>query len=89
MLWMVLLRYEQASAQVRGLKKEAGKLSSAAKVESRTAGEALKDIANMERSVPPSLKVVPRHLVTGPNRSPAPSFSPCCCPVMLRRGRKT
>lgn len=48
--------YEQASAQVRGLKKEAGKLSSAAKEESRTAGEALKDIANMERSVPPSLK---------------------------------
>lgn len=86
---MVLLRYDQASAKVRGLEKEAGKLSSAAKEESRTAGEALKDIAKMERSIPLTLKVEPRNLVTVTNCSPAPSFSPCCCPVTLRKGQKT
>lgn len=59
--WAVLLRYEQASAQVRGLERQAGRLSSAAREESKMADSMLKDIANMERSVPPSLKVVVPH----------------------------
>lgn len=58
---MVLLRYKQASAKVKGLQKEAGKLSSAAKEESKTAADALKDIANLEREIPSSSKVAPRH----------------------------
>lgn len=48
--------YKQSSAKVKGLEKEAGKMSNAAKEESRTAGEAHKALADMERSVPPSLK---------------------------------
>lgn len=59
--WAVLLRYKQASAQVRGLEREAGRLSSAAREESKMADSMLKDIGNMERSVPPSLKVVVPH----------------------------
>lgn len=88
-LWVVLLRYKQASAQVKGLQKEAGKLSSAAKEESKTAADALKDIANLEREIPSSLKVALRHIVTGLNRPPSPSFTPCCSPFMPRRGRRT
>lgn len=84
-LWVVLLRYKQASAKVKGLQKEAGKLSSAAKEESKTAADALKDIANLEREIPSSLEVMPRHIVT---RS-SPSLTPCCCPLMPRRGRRT
>lgn len=59
--WAVLLRYEQASAQVRGLERQAGRLSSAAREESKMADSMLKDISNMERSVPLSLKVVVPH----------------------------
>lgn len=59
--WAVLLRYEQASAKVRGLERQAGRLSSAAREESKMADSMLKDIGNMERSVPPSLKVVVPH----------------------------
>lgn len=59
--WAVLLRYEQASAKVRGLEEQAGHLSSAARKESKMADSMLKDIGDMERSVPPSLKVVVPH----------------------------
>lgn len=85
---MVLLRYKQASAQVKGLQKEAGKLSSAAKEESKTAADALKDIANLEREIPSSVKVATRHS----HRTEAPSipqFTPCCCPLIPRQGRRT
>lgn len=85
---MILLRYDQASAKVSSLEKKAGKLSSVAKEESRTAEDALKDISNMERAIPPSLKVVPSNLVPGPNDPPAPMFSPCYCHLVFRRGQR-
>lgn len=86
---MVLLSYKQASAQVKGLQKEAGKLSSAAKEESKVAADALKDIANLEREIPSSLKVATRPIVTRPKGPPYLSFTPCCCPLVPRPGRRT
>lgn len=83
---MVTLRYEQASDHVKGLQTQAGKLSSAAKEESKTAADALKDIANLESKIPSSLKVVHRPVVTGPNRLSSFRFTPCFCPLMRRTG---
>lgn len=87
-LWLVLLRYKQASAKVKGLQKEAGKLSGAAKEESKTAADALKDIANLEREIPSSLKVVIRPIVTRPSDPASPTLTQCC-PLMPRWERTT
>ncbi|XP_020514696.2 laminin subunit gamma-2 [Labrus bergylta] len=48
--------YDQTSAQVKGLENQAIRLSSSAKDESKMAEGMLKDISNMERGIPASLK---------------------------------
>ncbi|KAA8589204.1 hypothetical protein FQN60_010549, partial [Etheostoma spectabile] len=48
--------YDQHSAQVKGLENQATRLSTEAGDESKMADGMLKDIANMERSIPSSLK---------------------------------
>ncbi|KAK5860490.1 hypothetical protein PBY51_021964 [Eleginops maclovinus] len=48
--------YDKTSAQVKGLEKQAVELSGEAKEESKLADGMLKDLANMERSIPASLK---------------------------------
>ncbi|XP_070830602.1 laminin subunit gamma-2 [Chaetodon trifascialis] len=48
--------YDQTSAQVKGLESQATRLSAEAKDETRMADGMLKDIANMERGIPSSLK---------------------------------
>ncbi|XP_035526875.1 laminin subunit gamma-2 [Morone saxatilis] len=48
--------YDQTSAQVKGLENQATRLSSEARDESKMADGMLKDIANMERGIPSSLK---------------------------------
>ncbi|KAM6989831.1 laminin subunit gamma-2 [Tautogolabrus adspersus] len=49
-------KYDQTSAQVKGLENQAIRLSSNAKDESKMAEGMLKDISNMERGIPASLK---------------------------------
>lgn len=51
-------RYEQTSAQVKGFENQAKRLSSDAIEESKMADGILKDIANMEQNLPPSLQVM-------------------------------
>lgn len=48
--------YDQTSAQVKGLENQAARLSSEAKDESKMADGMLKDIGNIERSIPSTLK---------------------------------
>ncbi|XP_036940529.1 laminin subunit gamma-2 [Acanthopagrus latus] len=48
--------YDQTSARVKGLENQASRLSSEARDESKMADSMLKDIANMERGIPQSLK---------------------------------
>ncbi|XP_040911632.1 laminin subunit gamma-2 [Toxotes jaculatrix] len=48
--------YDQTSAQVKGLENQAIRLSSEARDESKMADGMLKNIANMERNIPTSLK---------------------------------
>ncbi|XP_076600718.1 laminin subunit gamma-2 [Chaetodon auriga] len=48
--------YDQTSAQVKGLENQAIRLSGEAKDETKMADGMLKDIANMERGIPSSLK---------------------------------
>uniref|UniRef100_UPI0037E831B8 laminin subunit gamma-2 isoform X2 n=1 Tax=Semicossyphus pulcher TaxID=241346 RepID=UPI0037E831B8 len=51
-------KYDQTSARVKGLENQAIRLSGDAKGESKMAEGMLKDISNMERGIPPSLKGV-------------------------------
>lgn len=51
-------RYEQTSAQVKSFENQAKRLSSDAIEESKMADGMLKDIANMEQNLPPSLQVM-------------------------------
>lgn len=48
--------YDQTSARVKGLENQASRLSGEARDESKMADGMLKDIASMERGIPPSLK---------------------------------
>lgn len=48
--------YDQTSARVKGFENQATRLSTEARGESKMADSMLKDIANMERDIPPSLK---------------------------------
>lgn len=52
-----MFRYDQTSAQVKGLENQATHLSGEARGESKMADRMLKDITNMERGIPSSLKV--------------------------------
>lgn len=52
-----MFRYDEASAQVKGLENQAIQLSGEARDESKMAAVMLKDITNMERGIPSSLKV--------------------------------
>lgn len=54
---MSAFRYDQASAQVKGLGNQASLVSAEAKAESKMAENMLKGIASMEQSIPSSLKV--------------------------------
>ena len=54
-----MFRYDQISAQVKGFENQASRLSGEARDESKMADGMLKDIANMEREIPSSLKVTP------------------------------
>lgn len=57
-----MFRYDQASAQVKGLENQATQLSSEARDESKMADSMLKDITNMERGIPSSLKVAAQNM---------------------------
>uniref|UniRef100_A0A3Q1EC02 Laminin, gamma 2 n=1 Tax=Acanthochromis polyacanthus TaxID=80966 RepID=A0A3Q1EC02_9TELE len=50
-------RYDQTSAQVKGLEDQATRLSGEAKGESKMAAGMLKDIASMERNIPSPMKM--------------------------------
>lgn len=52
-----MFRYDQTSARVKGFENQASRLSGEARDESKMADGMLKDIASMERGIPPSLKV--------------------------------
>lgn len=52
-----MFRYDQTSAQVKGLENRAIRLSGEARGESKMADGMLTDIASMERDIPSSLKV--------------------------------
>lgn len=56
-LLMSVFRYDQTSAQVKGLENQASRVSAEAKDESKMAENMLKGIASMEQSIPSSLKV--------------------------------
>ena len=55
-------RYDQASAQAEGMENQATRLSSEAKDESNMANNMLKDISNIERFIPSTLKVVAQNV---------------------------
>lgn len=55
-------RYDQASAQAKGLENQATRLSSEARDESNMADNMLKDISNIEQFIPSSLKVVAQNV---------------------------
>lgn len=57
-----MFRYDQASAQAKGLENQATRLSSEARDESKMADSMLKDITNMERGIPSSLKVAAQNM---------------------------
>lgn len=59
-----MLRYDQTAAQAKGLENQATRLSGEAKDESKMADGMLKDIADMERDIPSSLKVTSLSVVT-------------------------
>lgn len=50
-------RYDQASAQVKAMEKQATRLSGEARDESKMSNSLLKDIDDMERNVPSALEV--------------------------------
>lgn len=54
---MSVFRYDQTSAQVKGLENQASRVSTEARSESKMAENMLKGIASMEQSIPSSLKV--------------------------------
>lgn len=55
---MFLSRYDQTSAQVKGLENRAGSLSSDARRENTLANIMLKDIPDLEQKIPSGLKVM-------------------------------
>lgn len=71
---------------MKGLENQATRLSGEARDESKMADGMLKDIANMERDIPSSLKVS----ATGSGSSfpdlSVESLTPPCSPIMLRSG---
>lgn len=58
-----MFRYDQTSAQVKGFENQAIRLSGEARDESKMADGMLKNIANMERKIPTSLKVTAKSVV--------------------------